>query len=343
MRAAIIEGARSLVIEERPDPVPGPGEVLVRIRATGVCGSDVHGFEGLIPDRRRPGLIMGHESSGEVVEIGSAAVGWEVGDRVAIDPQIYCGQCYSCLRGWQHLCDNRLNLGSSMNSFHDGTLCELISLPPRQLHGIPEPVSFGEAAMVEPASCAVHIFNRAHLDVGSTVAVIGTGAIGLVAVQVAKLMGAGTLIAVDKDPDRLQLAAGFGADLVVDSTAEDPVERIMAESGGRGADAVVEAVGISLTYSWALQAVRKRGKLMALGYVDEGVSFPMRTLIFREIAVLGCTGFTNESDTVLDLVAKGALDVNSLITHDFPLEKVQAAFEAAADPSTQSIKVMVHP
>ena len=164
-----------------------------------------------------------------------------------------------------------------MNAFFDGTLCELIALPARQLHRLPESVSFAEAAMVEPASCAVHIFNRALLEVGSTVAVIGTGTIGLIAVQVAKLMGVGKLIAVDKDPDRLEQAGRFGADLAVNPTADDPVEKILSESGGRGADVVIEAVGISLTYDWAARAVRKRGKLMALGYVDEQVPLPMRT------------------------------------------------------------------
>ena len=247
MKAAVIQGARSLVVEHRPDPTPGPGEVLVRIRSTGICGSDIHGFEGLIPDRRPPGLIMGHEAAGEIEQTGEGVEKWRAGDRVAIDPQVSCGACNSCLRGWGHLCDNRFNLGSSMLVFKHGTLCELISLPERQIHRMPDEVSYDEGAMVEPASCALHIFNRARLEVGAATVIIGTGAIGLIAVQVAKLMGGGKVIGVDRSAERLELARGFGADVLVNSSEEDPVDRILKETDGVGADAVVEAVGKSQT------------------------------------------------------------------------------------------------
>lgn len=343
MRAAIIKGPRRIEMEERPRPRPKMGEVLVHIRATGICGSDIHGFQGLIPDRRKPGLIMGHEAAGVVAETGPGASRWTEGDRVAIDPQIACGECTSCLRGWLHLCDNRLNLGSSMNVWYDGTLCEYIALPEKQLHLLPANVGFDEGAVVEPASCAAHIFNRQLLEVGSTVAVIGTGSVGLVAVQVAHAMATSKLIAIDRVPERLELAAGFGADVLIDSRVTDPVEGILAETGGRGADAVVEAAGLALTYDWAVKSVRKRGNVLALGYIDEQVPFPMRTLVFREITVVGCTGFTFESDRVLGLMAAGKIDVKPLITHEFSLDDVQKAYETATDPSTGAIKVMIHP
>lgn len=343
MRAAIIKGTREMVIEERPSPSPNDEEVLIRIRASGICGSDVHGFDGRIPDRRPPGLIMGHEAAGEVVEVGNGVRLWREGDRVAIDPQISCGICESCRRGWLHLCDNRINLGSSMNVFRDGTLCEYVALPELQIHSLPDDVSFNEGAMVEPASCAVHIFNRALLEVGSTVAIIGTGVIGLVAVQVARQMGVETLIAVDKSASRLEMASRFGADVLVDSSTEDPVERILAETGGAGVDAVVEAVGVKSTYDWCVRIVRKRGAVMAFGYVDEQVPFPMRSLIFREVSVVGCTGFTYESDKVLALIGQGKIDVKPLITHEYALSDVQEAFETAADPATGAIKVIVVP
>lgn len=342
MRAAILKGPRSIEIEERPRPRPKNADVLVRVRAVGVCGSDVHGFEGLIPDRRKPGLIMGHEAAGEVEKIGPESSKWRTGDRVAIDPQISCGNCASCKRGWLHLCDKRLNLGSTMNAWYDGALCEYIVMPENQLHALPENVGFGEGAVVEPASCAVHIYNRGHMEVGSTVGVIGTGSIGLIAVQVAKAMGVSKLIAVDKSKTRLDLAAGFGADILVNSAEEDPVARILAETGGRGVDTVAEAAGLSLTYDWAVKSVRKRGTVLALGYVDEHVPIPMRAFIFREISLLGCTGFTFESDSVLELMSRGGIDVKPILTHEFRLEEVQAAFETAADPATGSIKVMIN-
>jgi len=343
MRAAIFKGSGRMELEERPKPVARAGEVLVRIRAAGICGSDVHGFEGLIPDRRKPGLIMGHEAAGEVAETGDGVSRWKPGDRVAIDPQIPCGVCVSCLRGWRHICNNRINLGSAMNSWYDGTLCEFIALPEIQLHALPDDVGFGEGSVVEPAACAAHIFNRSLPEVGSSIVIIGTGTIGLIAVQVARAMGAARLVAVDRVASRLEMAAGFGADLLVDTGREDPVERILAETDGLGADVVAEAAGTALTYDWAVRSVRKRGSVLALGYVDERVPFPMRTLIFREINVVGCTGFTFESDTVLELMSRGRIDVKPLITHEFPLDRVQEAFETAADPASGAIKVVVYP
>jgi 2-desacetyl-2-hydroxyethyl bacteriochlorophyllide A dehydrogenase len=204
-------------------------------------------------------------------------------------------------------------------------------------------VSYDEAAMLDPAGCIVHVFNRFSLEVGSTVAIIGTGTMGLIAVQIAKMMGAAKVVAVDLSAERLELAAAFGADVRIDPAQENATERILDETDGRGADAVVEAVGIGKTYESAVEAVRKRGTVIALGYIDEKVAFPMRSLIFREIDVLGCTGFTVESDTVLELISQGHLDVKPMITHGFSLDRVQEAFETASDPASGAIKVMVHP
>ena len=343
MKAAVIAGERNLEIVERDIPVPVEGEVLVKIHDTGICGSDIHGFEGLVPDRRKIGLIMGHEASGEVVDTGKSSSRWQTGKRVAVDPQISCGRCAMCARGHRHLCDNRLNLGSTMNTWLDGTLCEYVALPETQLHEIPDNVSFSEAAVVEPASCAIHIFNRGIIEVGCSVAVIGTGTVGLMAIQVAALMGADLIVGVDILDDRLTLAKRLGANVTINSKYADPVACIMDETDGRGVDSVVEAAGLSLTYDWAIRSVKKRGQVFALGYIDEHVTFPMRHLIFREVTVLGCTGFTHEIDTALHLLSGERIDVKPIITHRYKLREIQQAFETAADLSTGAIKVMIEP
>ena len=343
MKVAVIRGVRDLSVEERPDPTPGRGEALVAIRSIGVCGSDVHGFDGLIPKRRKPGLIMGHEAAGEIVELGRDASAWRIGERVAIDPQISCGSCTSCELGLMHLCDRRINLGSSMLAFKDGALCEYIAISERQLRRMPEHVSYDEAAMLDPSACIAHLFNRFRMVLGSTVAVVGTGTMGLLAVQVAKIAGASKVIAVDISPSRLELARELGADITIDSSLENIPERILDETAGRGVDAAIEAVGISETYAACVESVRKRGTVVALGYIDEQVPFPMQTLIFKEIEVLGSTGFTFESETVLDLIGMGRLKVQPLITDSYSLDDVQVGFERASDPASGAIKVMIHP
>jgi 2-desacetyl-2-hydroxyethyl bacteriochlorophyllide A dehydrogenase len=341
MKAAVLKATRRVAVEDRPLPALRPDEVLVRIRASGICGSDVHGFEGRIFDRRPIGIIMGHEAAGEVHEVGAQVKEFSPGERVAINPLIPCLVCPPCRRGWFHLCDAMVTLGSAMRVFHDGTMCEFAPVPSRQLHRLPEAVSFEEGALVEPASNAVHLLGRVGVELGSVLAVVGTGAIGLIVVQAAKLAGAGKVIAVDINPFRLACAERAGADRIVNAAEEDPVAVIREESGGRGADVAVEAAGTAATYRICLEALAKRGKVAALGFMEPEVSFPMRTLVYREISVIGCTAFSCEIDTTLALIASGRLAVKPLITHTFPLDSVQEAYETAADPKSNSVKVVV--
>jgi L-iditol 2-dehydrogenase len=343
VKAAVLKGTGQIAIEERPVPRPAAGEALVRIRASGICGSDVHGFQGRIPDRRPPGLVMGHEAAGEITETGSGAAGFKPGDRVAINPLIPCLQCYPCRRGWFHMCDSMITLGSAMRVFHDGAMCEYLAVPVRQLHRLPPEVSFELGAVAEPASNAVHLLDRGSPELGSVIAVFGVGAIGLLVVQTAKIAGARKVIAVDVNPFRLQRARELGAELVVNARQQDPVEVIRAETGGRGADLAVESAGFSSTYRQCTEAVRKRGKVLALGFMEPEAAFPMRSLIYRELSIIGCTAFSHEVDTALALMASGRLQAKPLITHTFPLEAAQKAFQTAADPAADSIRVLIIP
>jgi L-iditol 2-dehydrogenase len=343
MKAAVIAGANSMKVMEVETPAAGAGEVLVKVRAVGICGSDIHGFKGLIPHRRPVGLIMGHEACGEVVEVGRGEKRWAKGDRAAIDPQLSCGECYFCRRGWTNLCEKMSGIGSAMRGFRHGAMCEYVALPAMQLNRVPDGLTYAEGAMFEPAAHALHLFNRASVSVGETVVIVGAGTIGLVAVQVARLRGAGRIIAVDILPERLKLAAKLGADVTIDSSSGDPLPQVLEHTNGRGADIAVEAVGLSVTYDICLRSVRKRGTLLALGFADEKICLPSQKLLFSEISVLGCTGFSHESEVVLGLIAARKLDVRPLITHTFSLDDAQLAFETASNPDSNAIKVMIVP
>jgi 2-desacetyl-2-hydroxyethyl bacteriochlorophyllide A dehydrogenase len=341
MKAAVYKGERRVSIEERSTPEPRNDEVLVRVRAVGICGSDVHGFEGKIPERRPPGIIMGHEAAGEVAAVGSGVEAFTVGDRVVVNPLVACGRCFFCRHGWFHLCDNAFTIGSAIRVFRDGAMCEYIAISPGQLYPLPKEMSFEEGAAVEPASNAVHVLERAELEVGGSVVVIGTGTVGLMAVQAARLAGAGKVIAVDISESRLECARSLGANKTINPEKANPVEIVLAETERRGADIAVEAAGFASTYRSCLETVRKRGKIMALGFIEPEVAFAMKALIYREISVIGCTGFTYELPKTISLIAQGKLNVKPLITHSFPLEEAQQAFETAIDRGAGAIKVVL--
>lgn len=341
MKVVLHKGPHCEVIEERRIPESGPGQVLVRVRAAGICGSDLHGFQGLIPQRRVPGLVMGHEGAGEVVALGPGVSRLSRDMRVAIDPQIVCGTCTHCTRGWSNLCTNKKIIGSSMLGKLDGCFAEYIVIPERNAHVLPENVSFSEAAMVEPLSNALHAVGRAKPDLGDTMVVLGAGTIGLSVIAAAKAAGADMVVAVDLSSYRLQVAQTLGADRTINATDQDPVETVRDLTGGEGADMVVEAVGIAGTYQQAVSMVRQHGKLVALGIVDEMVSFLMRSLVFGELTVFGSTAFTCEPDRALRMIASGHIDVTPMITHRFSLDKAQEAFELLDRGEENAIKVLL--
>jgi threonine dehydrogenase-like Zn-dependent dehydrogenase len=282
MKAAVMQGIRSIKVEERAQPQTKPGEIVVKIRAAGICGSDYHVFLGPNQERRKPGLIVGHEAAGEVDTIGDGVQGWQIGERVAIDPQITCGICHQCQNGWANLCDNMQVIGSSMRNFMNGAMCEYLSIPAKQLHRLPDNVSYEEGTMLDPVGNALHVFNRSHLKVGNCVAVVGYGA-----------------------------------------------------------DIVLEAVGASQTYEQCIRSVKKRGTVLALGFMEPHISLPIQPILFRELSIIGCTGFVSECSTALNLMENEKIIVKPLITHTFTLDDVQEAFETVGrDDSTKVIVTM---
>jgi L-iditol 2-dehydrogenase len=308
-----------------------PDEVLIRVRACGICGSDVHGMDGST-GRRIPPIVMGHEAAGEIVAVGREGSGWDVGERVTFDSTIYCGECPFCLRGEVNLCDHRQVLGVSCPEFHrQGAFAEYVSVPMRVLCRLPEEITFIQAAMVEPVSVAVHGADRAHIGPGERVGVIGAGIIGLLAVQVVKAARPAEVIAVDIDPSKRERALQLGADKACESTE------------GMDLDAVIEAVGIAPTVSMALRSVRKGGRVALVGNLSPSVEIPLQTLVTRELSVYGCCASQGDYEESLSLIASGEVKVDSMISATIGLEEAPEYFSRLRQGEPGLMKVIVCP
>jgi L-iditol 2-dehydrogenase len=344
MKCAIFTAPREFEIVDRAMPVPGRGQVLVKVMASGICGSDMAPYVGKELERRQPGIVMGHEASGIVESAGEGVEAWKKGDRVAINPQIYCEHCRNCRTGNSNLCDNMLLIGSSKRKFLDGAMCEYICLSEKQLLSLPDNVGFNAGSMLDPIGNAIRVVRNGEVGIGDTVLVIGCGAIGLLVVQTARIAGASTVIAVDRVPFKLELAASLGADACVDSTDQAAAEAsIMELTKGQGADVVINAAGFAETYELAVRTCRKRGTIVALGYVGTHISFPITDMIFKEIRCVGSTGFSLENRMVLEYLSKGLIKVDSIITDTLPLGEIKSGFDRLLDPGKRSIKVIINP
>lgn len=344
MRASVIrdQGGKHLVYQDVERPVLTDDQVLVKVGAVGICGSDLHGFLDPHSTARVPGLIMGHEAAGEVEEVQDHVKGLAVGDRVAIDPQVVCGVCDSCLRGWTTVCDNKKIIGSALRGFLHGAMADYIAVSAKQVYVLPDHVSLAEGALVEPLSNAFHVVNRVKFDLGSTVVVIGAGTLGLCLLQAAKLAGAGQVIVSDLSPFRLGLAKQLGATLTLHSN-DSVVQAVMDATAGRGADVVIEAVGIETTYQQAIAMTRKRGSVMFFGAVTQQVALPLLPILHKELTLIGCTGAGTETQTAVDYLVAGLVDVKPIITHRYPLEAAQDAFDLLSVPGNQAVKVLLEP
>src|SRR3954470_16039901 len=240
MKALVLKEYRQFALEDFPVPTLQPHDVLVRVRACGICGSDVHGMDGS-SGRRIPPIVMGHEAAGVIAEIGSAVSGWKKGDRVTFDSTVSCGACWHCRRGEINLCENRRVLGVSCGEYRrHGAFAEFVAVPQRILYRLPDDLTFEQAAMVEAVSIAVHAVERTPLTLNASVAVIGTGMIGLLVVQVLRARGCGQIIAIDLDDGKLKLAGRFGATHTLNAGETDLQDKVRGLTSGRGVDAAFE-------------------------------------------------------------------------------------------------------
>jgi L-iditol 2-dehydrogenase len=326
MKALVLEKYNSFAYKDVPDPPVGPAEVLVTVKACGICGSDVHGMDGS-SGRRQPPIIMGHEAAGLIAEVGAGVEGWKTGQRVTFDSTIYCGTCWHCRRGEINLCDNRRVLGVSCDEYRQhGAFAEYVAVPAHILYKLPDEVSFAQAAMVEALSVAVHAVRRTAVDINDSAVVVGAGTIGLLAVQVLRACGCAPVIVVDIDPAKLEWARRLGADQVIDSRNAE-VGREVRKHVARGADVAVEAVGVAASVRDAVASLRKGGQLTLVGNLSPAVDFPLQSVVTRG----------------LDLIARGAVDVDAMISATAPLAEGAAWFERLYRGEPGLMKVVLVP
>ena len=343
MKALVLKEANHFEYEDVPEPPLGPGDVLIQVKACGICGSDVHGMDGST-GRRIPPVIMGHEAAGVIAEVGADVVGWQPGDRVSFDSTIYCGECYYCRRGLINLCDNRRVLGVSCDEYRqNGAFAEYVAVPQRILFKLPEGLSFVRASMVEPAAVAFHAVGRTSISLNDTAVVVGSGMIGLLVIQTLRLAGCGQIIAVDLDQSRLDLACNLGADVGLKSDATDVVAEVARYTEGRGADVAFEVVGITPTVSLATRCLRKDGSLTLVGNLSPEVELPLQVVVTRQLTLNGSCALNGEYPACFDMINRGALNVDALISAVAPLSEGVSWFQRLYQGEPGLMKVILEP
>jgi L-iditol 2-dehydrogenase len=321
MKALVLEQYKELVYKDVPEPEIKSNDVLIRVMACGICGSDVHGFDGST-GRRIPPLIMGHEASGIIAETGSGVKRWKKGDRVTFDSTVYPLDDWFTLEGHYNLSDNREVLGVSPGSYRrNGAFAEYVAVPQHILYSIPGNVTFEQAAMTEAVAVALHSVKIARLSPGDKCLVAGAGMIGTFIIKLLKISGASEIIAVDIDPVRLENVLKSGADHVFSPHNEGVIEDILNLTGKRGVDIAFEAVGISDTVNVAIDSVRKGGKVILVGNISPVIEFPLQKVVTRELNILGSCAIRGEYETVLEFLSKGKISVDDQISAVVPLSE----------------------
>jgi 2-desacetyl-2-hydroxyethyl bacteriochlorophyllide A dehydrogenase len=318
MRAALFRGIGQLDIVDMPVPPPGPDQVVVRVAACGICGTDRHIFHGEFSTH--PPVIIGHEYAGEVTAVGEGVTTLALGDRVAIDPNMPCGYCAPCRRGQIHMCQNLTALGVDI----DGGFAEYSLVPEAQCYRLPDSLSLLEGAMAEPVACCVHGMELAGVRSGDTVAIIGGGAIGQIMAQLARLQGAGRVIVSDLSAPRRQMALDLGADAIIDPTTDDPLG-----PGGpleEGANVVIEAVGSSRTTAQAITWAARGATVLWFGVTppDQTVTLNPNLIFEKELTIRGARINPFTHARAIALLASGRLTVAPLITRQAALDELPA-------------------
>jgi L-iditol 2-dehydrogenase len=343
MNALLLTQYMQLDMVEMPVPSIGADDVLVRVRACGICGSDVHGLDGRT-GRRIPPLVMGHEAAGEVVETGANVTDLKPGDRVTFDSTVYCGRCFFCLRGEQNLCDNREVLGVSPGPYRrHGAFAEFVAVPRRIMYRLPANLSYEQAAMIEAVSVAVHAVGLTPIRLGDTAVVVGAGMIGLLTIQSARNAGCSRVITVDPDEGRLKLALAAGATDSINPKAVNAVDAIRELTGGTGADVALECVGATEPITTAIDGVRKGGAVTLVGNVSPKIELPLQSVVSRQIRVQGSCASNGEYPACIEMMSRGAIQVDTLISAVAPLEEGASWFDRLYRHEPNLMKVILRP
>jgi L-iditol 2-dehydrogenase len=343
MKALILKEYNHFIYDDITVPEIDENEVLIKIKACGICGSDVHGMDGST-GRRIPPVIMGHEASGIIEKTGKSVSGWNTGDRVTFDSTIYCGKCSYCKEGKINLCSNRKVLGVSCSEYRqNGAFAEYAAVPSHILYQLPDKISFEHAAMVEALSIAFHAVRRTPIKLNDTAVVVGTGMIGLLVIQSLRLAGCGNIIAIDIDDMKLKQAQNFGANFCFNSTKINVNEEILKLTRNEGADIAFEAVGITSTVNTAINSIKKGGSVTFVGNLSAQIDFPLQYVVTREITIYGSCASSGEYDACLEMIANGKIDVDSLISKVAPLSEGAIWFDKLYNKEPGLMKVILIP
>jgi L-iditol 2-dehydrogenase len=342
MRALMLTSYRNLEMAEVPTPEPRADEVLIRVAACGICGSDVHGYDGS-SGRRIPPLVMGHEAAGTIEAIGRDVKTFAAGDRVTFDSTVYCGECSNCRRGDINLCDRRQVLGVSCGDYQRaGAFAEFVAVPARILHRLPEALPFAEAAMLEAVAVAIHAVNLAEISANTTALVIGAGTIGILTLQALRAAGCARVFVTDVDKDRLEMARQIGATEILLSN-ESLNATLLQLTDGEGVDVALEAVGRNETVAASIDAVRKGGGVVLVGNIAPNVNLPLQKVVTRQIRLQGSCASAGEYPQAIRWMASGTIRVKPLITAVAPLEEGARWFERLYAREPNLLKVVLTP
>ncbi len=343
MKALVLTEYKKFEIQEVAIPEISSDEVLVRIKAVGICGSDVHGMDGST-GRRIPPIIMGHEAAGVIERVGAQVSQWKPGDRVTFDSTIYPLNDWFTQKGLYNLSDNRMVLGVSCGDYRrHGAFAEYVNVPQHILYNLPDNVSFEHAAMVEPIAVALHALNLTHISLNDAVVVGGSGMIALFVIQLLKIAGCSKIIAFDLDQHRLNLAKKLGATHVFRADTEDVAAEVKMLTHGRGADIAFEVVGITPVLKTLIESVRKGAQVTLVGNVSAEVQLPLQMVVTRQLKLQGSCAICGEYEAALGLISQGKIDVDSLISAVAPLTEGELWFNRLYNRESGLMKVILKP
>jgi len=343
MKALVLEEYNKLVYKEVPLPQITTDEVLVQVKACGICGSDVHGLDGST-GRRIPPIIMGHEAAGVIADVGKEVKKWHVGDRVTFDSTIYRLDDWYTRKGLYNLSDNRMVLGVSPGEYRrNGAFAEYVAVPQHILYAIPDKVTFNQAAMVEPAAVALHAVELTPRTLDDTAVVVGSGMVGLFVVQSLRAAGCGKIIAIDLEEERLALARTLGADFGFKPEAVETGQQVKALTAGRGADIGLEVVGLSQTIKLAINCLRRGATLTLVGNLSSTVELPLQAVVTQQLRLQGSCAICGEYPAVLNMIERGVINVDAILSATAPLAEGASWFQRLYHKEKGLLKVILNP
>lgn len=346
MKALVLTQYNQFDLQDVPKPTIRPNEVLVRVQAVGICGSDVHGMDGS-SGRRVPPIVMGHEASGIIAEVGDDVKNWATGDRVTFDSTVYVLDDWYSRRGQYNLSDGREVVGVSTPDFkRNGAFAEYVAIPQHILYAIPDNVSFTQAALVEPVAVALHAVGLTPIQVNDSAVVVGSGMIGLFVIQALKLAGCGSIIAIDLDDDRLALAQKLGATHIINAGNHQGAEvarKVQDLTHGRGADVSFEVVGAGPSVKTAIDCVRKGATVTLVGNLAPTVEMPLQAIVTRQLRLQGSCAINGEYEAALALISSGRINVEAILSAEAPLDEGADWFRRLYGKEKGLIKVVLKP